>query len=134
MSEKSKLQKPVIDYLQKNGMDFIHLPNNAFGGKSAAYATTAFKEHDIHETFSCTKYFPDLVFPWHGKVYMVEFGLPGSNMNRKEKQMARMNYWERLGGCIPFMITEEAQVQRLLTSLENEKPHYLMDETEKTTK
>jgi len=120
MSEKALLQKPVIDYLQKRQMDFIHIGNAGFKGKRAAYATTAYTE-----SFSCDKYFPDLTFPWHGKVYMLEFGIPGQHKDRKEQQEIRMSYWRDVGGCEVKVITTKEQVEQLIENLERESFKHL---------
>ena len=107
-------------------MDFIHIGNRAFGGKCKNYSTNAFTDDEIiGMSISCDKYFPDLVFPWHGKVYMVEFGVKDAHKERKEKQQHRMSYWRDIGGCLTFLITDISQVNDLVDALEMDKPHYL---------
>ena len=118
MSEKSDLQQPLIKYLQDSGIDFLHMGNAGFGGKRRAYNTKAFiGDGVINESIACDKYFPDLIFPHSGFVYMVEFGVPGAHTDRKAKQMQRMSHWRDNGMCITLLITERKQVDRLIEKL-----------------
>ncbi len=98
MSEKDEITDVYIKTFQRLRMDFEHFKNKGLG--SGNYFT-----HAYDEPRSCVKYKPDLEFPFRGKVYQRECGLPGSNMARKAKQNERMKYWHKHGNVDILIVT-----------------------------
>lgn len=128
MTEKSELQKPFVEWLQKNGIDFIHLSNSGFGGKHRAYSTTAFEDTPaIKEKIPCDKYAPDFFVAWGGNVWLIEFGIAGQHTERKAKQLERMSYWRDCGGARTYLITSKEALNLLVDEMSKaERPaHWL---------
>lgn len=109
MSNEKDIDKHIAAILQVQRIDFFRVKNSNFRGGMRNFNTTAFDE-----TFSCDRFFPDFIFPWGGRVYMIENGMKSGNTishaDRKYKQAKRGQHWERHGNCYYQVITscEEA--------------------------
>ena len=87
MTEKP-LQKEYIRLLNILKLPFVHINNR--GQRSGVYRDSSGQP--------CTKNFPDLMFAYNGKVYQREFGIKGAHLDRKAKQMSKMEWWCVSGG------------------------------------
>lgn len=112
MTEKTLLMKPFILALQKKKIDFLHIRNSGFGGKSQSFFSHAFDEK-----LPCDKYFADIIFAYGGDIHMAEFGLPGKHIERKKKQADRMKLWKEQGGVIPHMVYTVDELTDLMEEL-----------------
>lgn len=73
---------PKDKYADKDIVTDIHMQNSFARGK----ANTGIRD------------FPDHMFPYNRKIYMVELGIKGRNKERKARQRKTMEYWQFIGG------------------------------------
>ena len=110
MLEK-ELDIHIASILKRQKIDFFRVKNSNFRGGLRNFNTEAFSE-----PFSVDKYFPDFMFPYAGRVYLIENGIKVggtiNNQRRKRWQATRGKYWEEHGGCYYQVITsiEEANL------------------------
>ena len=94
----------IAETLQKNKIDFLRIRNNSFRNAKGNYKTTAYDKE-----FPCDKYFPDFIFPFRARVFLIENGLKVSNQlkhkKRKSLQKERIINWMINGGCQGYIVS-----------------------------
>jgi len=86
MSEKFEMQSYAESILNQRDIEFLHIPNSTFkGGKKRS---------------SKLKDQPDLLFTFRDKMYLREFGVKGSHLDRKERQAQKMLKWQKQAPAI----------------------------------
>ena len=113
MTEKELMQNDFIEWLQKSKIDFFRIGNAAFIRKVKSPYTHAFEEKG-----PCHKYWPDVTFCTNGKVYMIEFGLPGSHNDQKIMQEIRMRHWHINGGVIYKLCYSWDDCQKVIDTMQ----------------
>jgi len=95
MTEK-ELAEYFEDHLKLFDIEkYIHIPDSVYLRSRGAN-----KLKDI----------PDYIFPYKGKVYMVELGIGTRHKERKARQMAYMGHWSMEGGVDIQLITSKGHV------------------------
>lgn len=85
MIEKD-IQKYFIAELKKNNVPYFHIDD-------CVYMACRRK----HVSALSIKYFPDILMAYNKKIWMVEFGIKGRHLERKEKQKDYMLNWHNYG-------------------------------------
>ena len=115
MKEKD-IDIEIAHILQRQRIDFFRVKNSNFRGGFKNFNTTAFDE-----PISCDKYFSDFIFPYNGRVYLIENAMKSGNTlshaDRKEKQRIRGEHWERTGNCYYQVLTSIQEVHEFFKTL-----------------
>ena len=88
---EKEIQDIFIKRLQRKRIDFIRVKNQGFKGKAkSANSFGVWKDGEPND-----KFFPDIMFPFEGTLFMIEFAIGNTNPKRKEKQRERGLHWEQ---------------------------------------
>jgi hypothetical protein len=96
---EKQYQRTLIDLLNKLGVKYIHIPNQIF------------KARGLYKSVKHLKSFPDILFCYNKKTYMIEFGIKEGktvrHKKRKEEQAEYMKAWECQGVDCRFIFSQE---------------------------
>jgi hypothetical protein len=112
-SEKEEMQNRFIKWLQKNNLDFFRIGNSAFIHK----VTSPYSYAIDLSGMPCHKYWPDIIFPFGGKIYMIEFGIKGRHKDLKTLQALRGEYWAITGGADYRQVFSWEECEKFISEL-----------------
>ena len=119
-TKEKKIDDYIASKLQEKKIDFLRIKNSNFRGYNN-YNTTAFGKDKDGKYRQCDKYWPDFVFVFNKKVYMIENGLKEGNkiknQDRKDMQLERMKHWVTNGGCKGVIILSVKEAEKFFKKI-----------------